>query len=572
MQLKSKSLWLIAGTLLAAGCASSDHSRMGPIRQGVNPKNDPAYMNAEDEKPPKILPDTHYAAGLLFEQQGLVDKAVLQYRKAVVVNHNFANAYHRLGITLSAVGKHDEAIDAFQRAVELRPGNAAVRNNLGFEYILTQRWDDAEQQLEQAIELQPDFARGHVNLGLVRARTGRFDQALSSFKRAMAEPDAFYNLGLTQRGQRRYDDAAESFRRVLELNPNFSAARVQLDQLADKITTAAPPIEEVVVEATTEETQEADPTVEAEIDVLAMLAELVEAPAQVEEQTRVEPQPSIEPAPTTVETEVVEAVPCAEEPTIVEEAIPEIETVEFADAAPNDVEFIEPVDDEPVVEVVVVENTPAITPVEIPVAATDIDLWNPLAEEQLRSIDDSQVNQSIDPTITVTASTWIPAEPLTEPTPLRDSWVLLNELETKVAMLQRELAEPSSLVLSERYDGEPIPAPESVEPAADEVATPSMFINPTDEPCNPIEETPTNEQPGDRRSDFSREFGELSTLLSMVINETRCWDAFDAELTALPETFDDEVDPFNPNEFAEEVLEPETDTDWEDSRLASPIP
>ena len=103
MRTKMKSLWLIAGTLLAAGCAKSDYSRMGPGRPGVNPKNDPAYINAEEETPPKILPDTHYAAGMLFERQGQIDKAILQYRKAVAVNHNFANAYHRLGLTLSAV-------------------------------------------------------------------------------------------------------------------------------------------------------------------------------------------------------------------------------------------------------------------------------------------------------------------------------------------------------------------------------------------------------------------------------------------------------------------------------------
>jgi tetratricopeptide (TPR) repeat protein len=193
--------------------------------------SDAAIANAPQVEPPSILPETHYAAARLFESQRLIGKAIVQYRKAVAVNHHYVDAYHRLGLLLSVSGRREEAVRAFRRAVELKPKNPIVRNNLGFELLLSNRLAAAERELTRAIKLKPGFARAYVNLGIVQSKQGRYDKGLASFRMVLPETDAYYNLGLIYRGQGRYSDAAESFRHVLSLDPNFEVARTRMAAL-----------------------------------------------------------------------------------------------------------------------------------------------------------------------------------------------------------------------------------------------------------------------------------------------------------------------------------------------------
>lgn len=188
-----------------------------------------------NQPPPQILPETYYAAGRVFEQQGAMDKAIEQYRKAVLLNHNYAAAYQRLGLVLSITSRHDESLEAFTKAVELKPDSAVIRNNLGFELLYQERWAEAERHLREAVRIDPKLARGHINLALLMARTERYDEALASFRHVLAEPDAYYNLGLVLRAQKRYEQAADAFNHVLSVNPEFTAARQQLAQIREKI-------------------------------------------------------------------------------------------------------------------------------------------------------------------------------------------------------------------------------------------------------------------------------------------------------------------------------------------------
>jgi tetratricopeptide (TPR) repeat protein len=232
MQRNRKATALAMAALLLAGCARSDFKVSARERETWRPVANAAIAEASEAKLPKVLPQTHLAAARLFELQGLLDKAIAQYRKAIAVNHTCVEAYHRLGLVLSVSGRHEEAIKALSRAVELQPHNAILRNDLGFELLLARRWTDAERELSKATELTPGFARAYVNLGMVQSRRGRFEDALASFRAALPEPDAYYNLGLMYRGQQLYENAAEAFRHVLAIEPEFSSARTQLEQLA----------------------------------------------------------------------------------------------------------------------------------------------------------------------------------------------------------------------------------------------------------------------------------------------------------------------------------------------------
>lgn len=250
--------------VLVVSCAtptSTSDTRPQWQRQAAPPE----FVTADDERPPMILSGTYFAAAQLFESQGDYVKAAQQYRKAVAVDHSFAEGFHRLGLIHSLLGERDRAIEALARAVELRPDDASLRNNLGFEYILSERWEDASNELDQATRLKSGFVRAHINLGIAQSRLQRFDQALANFRMVLPEPDAQYNLGLMYRGQQRYHEALVAFERVLELDPEFTVAWEQLQQIEAKLSrkAAAEPQPEPATSdaplATADAIDEADP-------------------------------------------------------------------------------------------------------------------------------------------------------------------------------------------------------------------------------------------------------------------------------------------------------------------------
>ncbi len=234
-------LTVTAVAAIVAGCASSNFKLASQQRTSLQSVTDDRVANAPLETSPKILPETHVAAGRMFEAQRDVPQAILQYRKAIAVNHRNVVAYQRLGYLLGLVGQHAEAIDVLGRAVTLDPANAVLRNNLGFELMHGQRWKEAEAELRTAIRQRSDFPRAHVNLAMVLSQMDRFDEALAEFQSVLPDADAHYNMGLLHRGQKRYEQAKASFEHVLVLNPVFAAARTQLSEIEPQVATSPAP-------------------------------------------------------------------------------------------------------------------------------------------------------------------------------------------------------------------------------------------------------------------------------------------------------------------------------------------
>ncbi len=260
MQRMKRVSWIAVVAMLSGGCVSHKDQDAFARRPEFKSVKTTSGSGRKEKAPvePRILPDTYYAAGRVFEQQGAPDRAIEQYRKAIAVNHEYTAAYARLGLMLSLTGQHEESVEAFAQAVELKPGSAVLRNNLGFELLYLERWDEAERHLREAARLDSKLTQAHINLGLLLGRTQRPELAFDSFRKVLPEPDAYYNLGLLQRAQGEYANAAASFRRVLAINPKFTAAQKQLVQVERRIAengTASnrtpAPAPEVIVDGTT---------------------------------------------------------------------------------------------------------------------------------------------------------------------------------------------------------------------------------------------------------------------------------------------------------------------------------
>ena len=86
MQCHRKTIVLLAVMIGATGCAKSDHRASPDFYKGRHPAKKNSWLpgakyaasNIKDAEAPKILPETYFAAGRLFESQGMIGQAIDQ--------------------------------------------------------------------------------------------------------------------------------------------------------------------------------------------------------------------------------------------------------------------------------------------------------------------------------------------------------------------------------------------------------------------------------------------------------------------------------------------------------------
>jgi len=156
------------------------------------------------QKAAELLPEepvVHYNLGNALQDLGELDKAAVNYRRALGIKADFAEAHYNLGNVLRDLGQFDDAVASYRRALELKPDYATACNNLGNVLKEQGQLDAAVASFRRALELRPDYATAHNNLGNVLQELGQLDEAVASYRRALEiKPDygdAFDNLLFT---------------------------------------------------------------------------------------------------------------------------------------------------------------------------------------------------------------------------------------------------------------------------------------------------------------------------------------------------------------------------------------
>ena len=166
--------------------------------------------------------------GVAYGIKGEVDRAVVDFTKAIELNPNDAKAYYNRGVTHGIKGEVDHAIVDFTTAIDLRPDNANIYYNRGFAYNIKGDYDRAIVDYTKAIELNPDSAGAYYNRGIAYNSKGDYDDAIVDFTTAIEldtdSAGAYYNRGFAYNIKGDYDDAIVDFTTAIELNPDFARA------------------------------------------------------------------------------------------------------------------------------------------------------------------------------------------------------------------------------------------------------------------------------------------------------------------------------------------------------------
>jgi tetratricopeptide (TPR) repeat protein len=132
----------------------------------------------------------HDFMGLAYVDKGMMDEAITQFQKAIVLNPDLVTAHDNLGESYVVTGSIDRGIEELERAIRLSPGFADAHSNLGLAYWKKGLSAEAVTEYETAIRLQPRNAAAYNRLGLLYERQGYMDKAIDCFSAAAAlSPD-----------------------------------------------------------------------------------------------------------------------------------------------------------------------------------------------------------------------------------------------------------------------------------------------------------------------------------------------------------------------------------------------
>jgi tetratricopeptide (TPR) repeat protein len=123
-------------------------------------------------------------ANVLFRLRKL-SEAAIQYRKALQLDPNSAEAYNNLGTICFRQGKLDEAHRLYGEALRLEPFNAQVHRGLGWAYLREENWQRAVEHLTEAVRLDPRAAEAFRDLGEAYLGWGRIAEAIPNFREAV---------------------------------------------------------------------------------------------------------------------------------------------------------------------------------------------------------------------------------------------------------------------------------------------------------------------------------------------------------------------------------------------------
>lgn len=145
-----------------------------------------------------------------------------EYRQALELNPNYAEAHEQYGNLLAIMGRTDEALAEARRALALDPLSLVTNQNVGWLYWTVSQFEPLREQGRRLIELEPNFFAGHWLIGYEAIAMGRYEQATAEIEKAVKLGDGRTRqlsvLGCLYGVTGRRDEAKKVLSKLMELS------------------------------------------------------------------------------------------------------------------------------------------------------------------------------------------------------------------------------------------------------------------------------------------------------------------------------------------------------------------
>lgn len=200
------------------------------------------------------LADGYFKEGLIAEEKGFYDKAILEIGKAITLNSEESAYHQRLARVHQEIGarvvnreekmRHfAKAIEEYKKYIKTIPQDAMGYSGLGAAYIYVGRDIDnrfyrfAVENFRKAIEMDPNLLDAYSNLGTVYYLQGKLKEAIEIYNDGLKinpnEQDFYFNLGVLYALEKDNEKAVRYWRKTLELDPDNVDAKRGLAQIEE---------------------------------------------------------------------------------------------------------------------------------------------------------------------------------------------------------------------------------------------------------------------------------------------------------------------------------------------------
>ncbi|HKW57829.1 MAG TPA: protein kinase [Candidatus Acidoferrum sp.] len=133
------------------------------------------------------LPEAHTSLGVVKEHfEWDWPGSEKEFRRAIELNPNEANAHHWFGEYLTNMGKFDEGLRETRKAAEIDPLSRLINTTIGWQLYVTGENGQAVEQLHKVLDIDPKFAPARRLLESVYAQMGKQKEAVAEREKMLS--------------------------------------------------------------------------------------------------------------------------------------------------------------------------------------------------------------------------------------------------------------------------------------------------------------------------------------------------------------------------------------------------
>ncbi len=175
--------------------------------------------------------ELHYLQGeRLRSEPGRLRESMTEFRRAVELRPDYAEARIALGIQFLNGGNYKDALSHFEAASNLVPTLAAVHLNLGDAYRANKRWLDAKHAYDRALKIRPQMPEALFGLGLLYMSSAAEFPGLDELTALQKAIDAFTEYRDKMGPRLGRDDRAADYIGDLERQMKRTQRRIEREQ------------------------------------------------------------------------------------------------------------------------------------------------------------------------------------------------------------------------------------------------------------------------------------------------------------------------------------------------------
>jgi len=189
----------------------------------------------------------NYRGIILLELKNYRD-AISDFKKTLLLNPNFTDAYCNLGIGYKSLGNYEKAIESYKLAYKLNNNFLEAKLNLGGLYYELGKYREAIAEYKDVLDKNKNIEHAHQLIADALIKEIKHDVAIDHHIKAISinpkNPINFFLVGADYIYTGDKNLAAENFKKALILDPKYCAAYYGLSKV-QKISLSDPVVQQI---------------------------------------------------------------------------------------------------------------------------------------------------------------------------------------------------------------------------------------------------------------------------------------------------------------------------------------